>query len=456
MRDQQLKVIIGSLLHDMGKVRYRAKDGRNHSISGVDFLQDEVGIKDADILDQVRYHHATLLKKSGVSKDSLCYITYIADNISSFSDRRAKEEEQIGFDKNMALESVFNLLNGNHGNAKYSPKTLSRKDGINMPTEKLIIYDDSFYQKISDNIQEVLKNLKYTDEYVNSLLEVLEANLSFVPSSTAKAEVADISLFDHMKMTSAIASCILDYLEENNISDYEKELLQGAEKFYDKQVFLLYSMDVSGIQSFIYHQYGNENVLKKIKEENQCKCFEYALNLDIKLRKQNYADFVRAITPLLVDLFELIIKEQTGVDINDYCFIKTKKKGNKVTKERDWDSSKLEGTEVLRALEEEYYQNFKGGFVKSDNLVGILKYFCHNQKVLKVVMDLRTVEENIRNMAAHQIVSVTEKTISNKTGFSGQEIMNLIKEAFSYTGIVIPKNGWESYDTMNQMIIDRM
>lgn len=193
-----------------------------------------------------------------------------------------------------------------------------------------------------------------------------------------------------------------------------------------------------------------------IKEENQCKCFEYALNLDIKLRKQNYADFVRAITPLLVDLFELIIKEQTGVDINDYCFIKTKKKGNKVTKERDWDSSKLEGTEVLRALEEEYYQNFKGGFVKSDNLVGILKYFCHNQKVLKVVMDLRTVEENIRNMAAHQIVSVTEKTISNKTGFSGQEIMNLIKEAFSYTGIVIPKNGWESYDTMNQMIIDRM
>lgn len=268
MRDQQLKVIIGSLLHDMGKVRYRAKDGRNHSISGVDFLQDEVGIKDADILDQVRYHHATLLKKSGVSKDSLCYITYIADNISSFSDRRAKEEEQIGFDKNMALESVFNLLNGNHGNAKYSPKTLSRKDGINMPTEKLIIYDDSFYQKISDNIQEVLKNLKYTDEYVNSLLEVLEANLSFVPSSTAKAEVADISLFDHMKMTAAIASCILDYLEENNISDYEKELLQGAEKFYDKQVFLLYSMDVSGIQSFIYHQYGNENVLKNLRSRS--------------------------------------------------------------------------------------------------------------------------------------------------------------------------------------------
>lgn len=93
MREQQLKLIIGSMLHDMGKVRYRAKDGRNHSISGVDFLQGEIGIKDEDILNQVRYHHSTLLKQSGVKNDSLCYITYIADNISSFSDRRVKEEE---------------------------------------------------------------------------------------------------------------------------------------------------------------------------------------------------------------------------------------------------------------------------------------------------------------------------------------------------------------------------
>lgn len=193
-----------------------------------------------------------------------------------------------------------------------------------------------------------------------------------------------------------------------------------------------------------------------IKEENQCKCFEYALNLDIKLKKQNYADFVRAITPLLVDLFELIIKAQTGIDINEYCFIKSKKKGNKIIKERDWDSSKLVGTEILQALETEYHQNFKSGFVKSDNLVAILKHFCNNQKVLKIVADLRAVEENIRNMAAHQIVSITEKTINSKTGFSGNEIMSLIKEAFSYTGIVIPKNGWESYDLMNQMIIDRM
>lgn len=38
MNDNQRKVIIGGLLHDIGKVLYRSDDGRNHSQSGYDFL----------------------------------------------------------------------------------------------------------------------------------------------------------------------------------------------------------------------------------------------------------------------------------------------------------------------------------------------------------------------------------------------------------------------------------
>lgn len=39
MNDNQRKVIIGGLLHDIGKVLYRSDDGRNHSQSGYDFLK---------------------------------------------------------------------------------------------------------------------------------------------------------------------------------------------------------------------------------------------------------------------------------------------------------------------------------------------------------------------------------------------------------------------------------
>lgn len=39
--DKQIKLIIGSLLHDIGKVVYRSGDGRNHSQSGYDYLKDD-------------------------------------------------------------------------------------------------------------------------------------------------------------------------------------------------------------------------------------------------------------------------------------------------------------------------------------------------------------------------------------------------------------------------------
>ena len=49
MNDNQRKVIIGGLLHDIGKVLYRSDDSRNHSQSGYDFLKNDVDIKDQDI-----------------------------------------------------------------------------------------------------------------------------------------------------------------------------------------------------------------------------------------------------------------------------------------------------------------------------------------------------------------------------------------------------------------------
>lgn len=76
--DKQIKLIIGSLLHDIGKVVYRSGDGRNHSQSGYDYLKDEADIKDIDILNCVRYHHGVYLRKAKIPQNSNAYITYFA------------------------------------------------------------------------------------------------------------------------------------------------------------------------------------------------------------------------------------------------------------------------------------------------------------------------------------------------------------------------------------------
>ncbi len=265
MSEKEVKLVIGSLLHDIGKVIYRqGEDRRKHSQSGYDFLKDDAGIQDVEILNCVRYHHADSMKNAKLNEDSMAYITYIADNIASAADRREKEGEDYGFEIATPLESVFNILNNNQQQQYYSPQLLDPKLGINYPHTEKRLFDEHFYTTVKQNIYENLKNIQWKSEYINSLLEVLEANLTYVPSSTAKKELADISLYDHMKMTAAIASCIYQYLQANGRNNYKEMLYTGANAFYKEKAFLLFSMDVSGIQDFIY-TIASKNALKTLR-----------------------------------------------------------------------------------------------------------------------------------------------------------------------------------------------
>lgn len=267
MNEKETKLIIAAILHDIGKVIYReGNDVRKHSISGYDYLK-ETGITDKEILDAVKYHHAQSLRNADIEDNSLSYIVYMADNIASATDRRERMEEEKGFEISAPLESVFNILNHNDGHMYYKPSFLNPEDDINYPSNTKTMFDRHYYNKIKANITKNLKGMNYNKDYINSLIEVMEANLSYVPSSTSKNEIADISLFDHVKLTAAIASCIYQYLTANNIDNYKQELFIDGKSFYEKNVFMLYSMDISGIQKFIYTIHS-ENAMKILRSKS--------------------------------------------------------------------------------------------------------------------------------------------------------------------------------------------
>ena len=264
MKDREIRLAIGSLLHDIGKIVYRSGDGRNHSQSGYEYLKTEAGIEDKDILNCVRFHHACNLKSSVLEGNDLAYLTYFADNIAAAADRRESLEAEDGFDKQMPLASIFNLLNGNCGSSHFAHQILDIKNGINYPTEKSILMDEQFYGKIVRNVTDNLKGIEITEEYLNSLLTVLEANLTYIPSSTSRREQADISLFDHLKITAAIAQCLEQYFSERGITDYRRAVMNEAKEHYASKMFLLYSMDISGIQKFIY-SVGSRGALRGLR-----------------------------------------------------------------------------------------------------------------------------------------------------------------------------------------------
>lgn len=178
------------------------------------------------------------------------------------------------------------------------------------------------------------------------------------------------------------------------------------------------------------------------------KYFEYALNLDIKLRKKEYADFIRALTPLIVDMFERILLKQCKININDYC--------TKQDKVRKWSAEKLKGTELLEYLNEEYNGEFRASAVYSDHIRILIQRMATDESLKKLVTDVREVEAKIRNLAAHEIVSVTDNSIEELTGFSGEAIMKKIKKLFHYTDMNIKEEYWNSYDDMNRKILNKI
>lgn len=268
MDNRQIKTVLGCLLHDIGKVLYRYNDGRNHSTSGYEFLKS-LGIDDEDILNQVRFHHSSMLRNAGLDDTSLAYITWWADNVAAGADRRDAEESREGasYDRFVPLQSVFNIVNGNNQKANYDLNELSDTAPVNYPSEGGGHYSEEEYGRIADNIKYGIRQINLSESYINSLLGVLEANLSFVPSSSDTRQLADISLFDHMKVTAAVGSCLLRYLNDRGTDNYRKEVFESANELYDENIFYLYSMDMSGIQNFIY-SVDNSGALKGLRAKS--------------------------------------------------------------------------------------------------------------------------------------------------------------------------------------------
>ena len=249
-------VAAGALLHDIGKVIYRAGsiDSRVHTESGFSLLKEYLDRK--PILDTIRYHHKKFLIDAELEKDSPAYIVQIADNIATGNYNRDIEGDENTskiFKKGMPLSPVFNLLNGNSGKAVY--KHIYPKDEKKIPetcTEPDYTISETEYHQLLQDYKESLSSIDFNSDSINSILELNEAYLSYVPSSTARNQVSDISLHDHQKITAAIASSIYVYLAENNRLDFRNELLDREKDFYDEPAFLMLGCDFSGIQNFIY------------------------------------------------------------------------------------------------------------------------------------------------------------------------------------------------------------
>lgn len=132
------------------------------------------------------------------------------------------------------LQSVFNVLNGNNKDKHYLPQPIKPNETINYPTDDVSACD---YASIAKRINECIEKIEFTQSGLNRFVEEMETELTYIPGTMSDP---DISLFDQAKMCAAIASCLPESTDKT-VTELSLD-----------DLFLLYSMDFSGIQNFIY------------------------------------------------------------------------------------------------------------------------------------------------------------------------------------------------------------
>lgn len=259
MEDILYTVTMGALCHDIGKLIYRAQGAREtHSELGAEFLQDEqIALPGkASILEIVRFHHHQELARADLPDSHPAYIVYEADNIAAAADRRLNEGMDSGFDASQPLHTVFNIVGGQRpeDKASYRAATLRDEDGIAYPDSSVRALTPGDYSRLLEHLRRNLQQIKFQIEHPNTFLKVLESVTSYIPSSTSQEELPDVSLYDHLKLTAAVAACIYQYLTEQNRVNFKQELFsaEGRQRFREEEAFLMVSADISGIQDFIY------------------------------------------------------------------------------------------------------------------------------------------------------------------------------------------------------------
>lgn len=148
-----------------------------------------------------------------------------------------KEEENEKQIKQKAVRSIFNHLNGNSEKKFWPITNLTERLEERYPNHCEGEWDEEQFRKMLHDLSTEWNTYRADMAWINSFFDILEEKAIYIPDMLGNEE---ISLYEHVKSAAAVGSCLYE-------TGWEKEKIEIA-----KEVFLLFSMDLSGIQDFIY------------------------------------------------------------------------------------------------------------------------------------------------------------------------------------------------------------
>ncbi len=306
MADDIYKISLAAFLHDIGKFaeRARGKESDNSEIVPGFYIDKEFLNNNRDLYQphyQGNYTHLhavytaafidhlekilprqfnrsdwglvdsfiNLAAKHHNPETPLEWLIAVADRVSSGFDREKFERTynrtaDIADYKKIRLAAILEQLSKDGKNKKdlqfkyplkpISPQSIFPGKSVT-PTDNDTAekeYRDLLFEFVS-GLEEIMKtghgeNIPLWFEHFDSLFMICA---SHIPAATVGEDIPDVSLYDHSKVTSAIAAALYLYHNESDTMNIEDI------KNYDEYKFLLINGEFYGIQNFIFTEGGS-------------------------------------------------------------------------------------------------------------------------------------------------------------------------------------------------------
>ena len=237
---------LAALLHDIGKFRQRRATGptESHQKQGREFVTEDFGgffyPCGADLSDAILNHHERRQTKEIEKQVTL------ADRLSA--KEREGDDREREQPSHAALVSIMSRLKIDDkpqpAELRYDLNPLDIRRETIFPTETGSA-DPKRYEVLWEEFTRELQRLAgkrgYQSADYQTLVALLHKYTARMPSQTpGEAEIAlDVSLYDHLRTTAAIAGCISEEKLPDNLAA-------------DSPICTLVKGDISGIQNFLY------------------------------------------------------------------------------------------------------------------------------------------------------------------------------------------------------------
>ena len=192
--------------------------------------------------------------------------------------------------------------------------------------------------------------------------------------------------------------------------------------------------------------FAQGETLRKHADERVWQCAEYLLTMQNDLRRGEYDDFLRKLTPLLVNLCELYLAK-IGKDV----------RANGVDNNDKWQQEKIP-KEWLTILNGVFWPKFRDDAdLSAASMLPLIRRFGEPRAAELAAM-LREVERTARNPVAHRIVPFGRAEIEtelrktgNKETTTPEDLANRLRE---FLELIQPFGAsyWHSYAAMSEHI----